>query len=131
VSTRPRLSEWESTWAFVAGGGLALIILAFALSAVRGPEGTNNLSGMMVIGVLLLISGTAGWMIQFRPWTQFDDQSTPLFTGHEDHHAHEPEGSAAYPPAPPVIVDPMNAFPPAESGHEDHSSGTADAHAAH
>lgn len=173
MSTRPHLSEWESTWAFVTGGGLLLIIMAFGLSAMRGADNNGALNGVLLIGVLLLAGGTAGWLVQFRPWRNFDDQSTPLYTGHEDHgsdghdtsahvaevhgedqpgetHVTEPDSAhkdaaaekvdidAHLPqifheaktmystpaeshteihsetlPPPPVIVDPMTAFPPA------------------
>ncbi len=92
MSTRPRLSEWESTWAFVAGGGLLLIILAFGLAAMRGSDNGGALNGMLLIGALLLVGGTIGWLVQFRPWTKFDDWSTPLFTGHDDHAAHGDQG---------------------------------------
>ncbi len=94
MSTRPRLSEWESTWAFVTGGGLLLIILAFGLSAIRGADAGGALNGMLVIGILLAIGGTAGWLIQYQPWKAFDDMSTPLYTGH-DAHGHDDAHSEA------------------------------------
>ena len=118
---RPRLSEWELTWAFVAGGGIVLIILALGMNAIHGPNldqnGSSTFGSMLIMGGLLLVGGTACWMIQLRPWRKFDNFSVPLYTGHHEIHAdhvevHEDESHAeAHEPLiPPVLIDPMTAF---------------------
>jgi predicted flap endonuclease-1-like 5' DNA nuclease len=85
------LNEWEHTWAYVAGGGLTLIMLAFGLAAIR--SGSNeSLVLMLVVGILLLIAGTVCWLVQLQPWKNFDDLTTPYYTGHAhhgDHAAHD------------------------------------------
>ncbi len=140
MSNRPHLSEWESTWAFVAGGGIILMILALGLNAMRGGDTSGTIGLIMLLGLILLVSGTGGWLVQYQPWKKFDDLTTPLYTGHEGHdhaadaahaephvEAHDaPHATIIYNPlhdepvyepplAPPVIMDPMSTFPPETS----------------
>jgi predicted flap endonuclease-1-like 5' DNA nuclease len=103
VPFRRKLTETESICAFVAGGGVVLIMLAFLMTSARVggiDPGNRWLNLLMFIGVLLLLAGVAGWLTLTRPWTKFDDWKTPLFTGHEDaeEHAegHEVEAHAAH-----------------------------------
>jgi len=148
------LTDWEHIWAYAAGGGLTLIILAFGIAATR--SGSNEgLILVLVTGTLFLIGGTAGWLIQVQPWKNFDDLTTPYYTGHahhddhaasDDHADHEIQAAIAEMsdanitvgepyahdfggghiehvdvapivaaqvdlPPPPVILDPMSAFP--------------------
>lgn len=87
---RPKLTESESTLAFVAGGGLALVMLALLLSSARGSVGgAQTLDLMLGVGILLLVGGSIGWAFITKPWKNFDDWSTPLYTGHDDHAAHD------------------------------------------
>lgn len=96
MQVRRKLTEFESTMAFVIGGGMALIMIAFALAAARGNEANYSaLSIMLVIGALLFVVGMFTWLFVRRPWTEYDDWSVPHYTG-EDHHdapapAHEEE----------------------------------------
>jgi len=70
------------------------------------------------MGGLLLIGGTACWMIQLRPWRKFDDFSVPLYTGHHDTHgihADHAETDTSHESShdqltPPVMIDPLTAF---------------------
>ncbi len=103
VPFRQKLTETESICAFVAGGGLALIMLAFHMTSARVgaiDPGNRWLNLLMFVGVLLLLAGVAGWLTLTRPWTKFDDWKTPLYTGHEgaEDHAggHEAESHAAH-----------------------------------
>lgn len=134
-SRRPRLSEWELTWAFVAGGGIALIIVALGLNALNGASNDANsastFNSLLIMGGLLLVGGTACWLIQLRPWRHYDDFSVPAYTGHHDDHAthaaatdhavHDDHAPASQPATsinaapiipPPVMIDPMSAFSP-------------------
>ncbi len=130
MSNRPHLSAGESTWAFVAGGGLILIILYFWLTALGGTGNANALGFVGLIGLVLLVGGTVSWLAQFRPWLVFDDMSTPLYTGHAHHDDHTPqtehdaEAGTAHAtmsytepplPPPPVIIDPLSGFGAASS----------------
>jgi len=40
----------------------------------------------------LFVVGTAAWLIIVHPSKNFDDWSTPLYTGHTDHAAHDTAG---------------------------------------
>jgi predicted flap endonuclease-1-like 5' DNA nuclease len=108
------------TWAFVAGGGILLIILALGLNAVLGTSNSDSsgtFTSMMIMGGLLLVGGTVCWMIQLRPWRKFDDFSIPLYTGHHDTHAAHVETAEIHetahePLTPPVMIDPMAVFSP-------------------
>ena len=129
VSSRPQLSEDETTWAFVIGGGMLLIMLALGLNAIQGAGNSNALSVILPIGGLLAIGGTIGWLAQFRPWRKYDDLTTPLYTGHSEHDSNEKrvedsgytehQGQQIGPPlTPPVISDSIEAFSPDESQTE-------------
>jgi hypothetical protein len=90
VQTRQKLTETEVTLAFIVGGGLTLIILGYGLAAAQSGVPTfdpSRLNVMMVIGAILFVVGTAAWLIIVHPWKNFDDWSTPLYTGHDDHGA--------------------------------------------
>ncbi len=126
ITSRPQLSEDETTWAFVIGGGLLLIMLALGLNAMQGAGNSNALSVILPIGGLLAVGGTIGWLAQFRPWRKYDDLTTPFYTGHAGHDAHEaheehtaqeethsePAQQIEPPLTPPVIADPIEAFSP-------------------
>jgi predicted flap endonuclease-1-like 5' DNA nuclease len=88
VEFRKKLTEFESTMAFVVGGGMTLIILAFMLASARGAESNfTTLNIMLIVGAGLLVLGLIAWSFVNRPWeTGHDDWSVPLYTGHDAHH---------------------------------------------
>jgi predicted flap endonuclease-1-like 5' DNA nuclease len=95
VLFRKKLTEAESTAAFVVGGGLTLFIIGFLLASARSalPNPTNtggrgSIDFVMVVGALLFVAGVAGWLVITRPWKNFDDWSTPHYTGHPHHEEH-------------------------------------------
>ncbi len=92
VSVRQKLTEPEAIVAFVIGAGITLILAAVGLAAAQ--NGTPNfdasrLNIILVIGGLLVLLGVFAWLMVVRPWKNFDDWSTPLYTGHDDHGAHD------------------------------------------
>jgi hypothetical protein len=97
-STRPHLSGDEIAWAFVVGVGLLLVMLALGISAAQGSDSTGTLAILEAIGFLFIIGGSLGWALEFRPWKNFDDLKTPLYTGHahDDHHAPSTETTAEH-----------------------------------
>lgn len=99
MSVRQKLSETESTFAFIIGGGLFLLMTGFGIAALRPGSGDNPLTnGLMIVGAGLFIAGSILWAIVTEPWRNFDNWSKPLFTGHDDHHAdvaHEDHAPAA------------------------------------
>jgi len=75
--------------AFVVGGGLTLFILGFFLSSAQSQlQGYDpaRLNIMMIVGAMLLVAGIVGWLFLTQPWKNFDDWSTPLYTGHDEAH---------------------------------------------
>ncbi len=101
MSFRPKLTEMESTAAFVVGGGLALLILGYLLaSAQSGVSGfdASRLNIVMIVGAFLFVGGIALWLATAQPWKNFDDWSTPLYTGHHDEHAPASHAEAAHEP---------------------------------
>jgi len=89
VQTRQKLTEFESTIAFVVGGGLILLMLVFGLASASGGSDVSRLNLFLLLGALLLFGGTLVWLFTSRPWSKHDDWSEPLYTGHahDEHHA--------------------------------------------
>jgi len=93
MSVRERLSAVEQYVAYVIGLGIVLAIIAMLLTGFGNVSSTST-TGMLLVGLALVVIGSAAWLYLARPWTKFDDLTTPYYTGHEDHGAHE-EASAA------------------------------------
>lgn len=93
MQTRQKLTEFESTIAFVIGGGLILLMLVFGLASASGGGDVSRLNLFLLLGGLLLLGGTLVWLFTARPWLKRDDWSEPLYTGHE-HEAHHAEGES-------------------------------------
>ncbi len=89
MQTRQKLTEFESTIAFVVGGGLILLMLVFGLASASGGSDVSRLNLFLLLGALLLFGGTLVWLFTSRPWSKHDDWSEPLYTGHahDEHHA--------------------------------------------
>jgi predicted flap endonuclease-1-like 5' DNA nuclease len=95
VEIRQKLTEFESTIAFVIGGGLILMMLVFGLASASGGSDVSRLNLFLVLGALLFFGGTIVWLFASRPWLNHDDWSEPLYTGHE-HEAHHAEPAEAH-----------------------------------
>lgn len=94
MQVRQKLTEFESTIAFVIGGGLILLMLVFGLASASGGTDVSRLNLFLILGALLLFGGTLVWLFTSRPWLKHDDWSEPLYTGHE-HEEHHAEGAEA------------------------------------
>jgi predicted flap endonuclease-1-like 5' DNA nuclease len=89
MPVRRKLTELESTLAFTIGGGLALLIMGFALASIQSALPnfvSQSLSLVMIVGGLLFVGGVVAWLVGAQPWKNFDDWSQPLFTGHDAAH---------------------------------------------
>ncbi|MBN2305867.1 MAG: hypothetical protein JXQ72_15395, partial [Anaerolineae bacterium] len=118
MSARDKLSQQEQWLAYLIGAGITLIIVGFVLNGLGTIDDSNITTSLILIGLALLVIGAGAWLILLRPWTQFDDLTTPHYTGHhaadhaEDHaedHAAEPEAvaetvAAVVEPAPEPVV---------------------------
>ncbi|MBO9309574.1 MAG: hypothetical protein J7551_07310 [Chloroflexi bacterium] len=93
MQVRQKLTEFESTIAFVIGGGLILLMLVFGLASASGGSDVSRLNLFLLLGALLLFGGTLVWLFASRPWSKYDDWSEPLYTGH-DHDDHSAEVGA-------------------------------------
>ncbi len=106
VPVRRKLTETESTLAFLIGGGLTLIILAFLLASAQAGAGFDGsrLVFLIYLGALFIVVGVVAWMIMVHPSKNFDNWSTPLYTGHEhdEPHAETPADHAPVVAAQPV-----------------------------
>lgn len=122
MTVRQKLSETESTFAFVVGLGLALLMFGFGIAAIQAGSGDNTFAnGMMIVGGLLFAVGCVLWVLVTEPWRNFDNWSKPLFTGHDSHHAeaaHEDHAPASEyvepalePPAPAKAVPVVESKP--------------------
>ena len=105
MSFRDRLSVVEQYLAYVIGLGIALAIIALLLMGL-GNTSSSSTNGMLLVGLALIVIGTAAWLFLERPWTQYDDLTTPDYTGHHEDHAEEAVAEAP--------AEPLNALPPAE-----------------
>ncbi len=96
--------------AFVIGGGLTLFILGFFLSSAQSQlQGYDpaRLNIMMIVGGMLVVSGIVGWLFLTQPWKNFDDWSTPLYTGHDEaHHAASPHAETPHEAAHEDVAEP-------------------------
>lgn len=127
MSVRERLSAVEQYVAYVIGLGIALAIIAMLLIGFGSVSSTST-TGMLLVGLALVVIGVAAWLYLARPWTKFDDLTTPYYTGHEEHAEPQAELPAATlsagvpaPPAEPetaveaALGDAIPAAPPVES----------------
>lgn len=116
MQVRQKLTEFESTIAFVIGGGLILLMLVFGLASASGGTDVSRLNLFLILGALLLFGGTLVWLFTSRPWLKYDDWSEPLYTGHEheEHHAEGAETVAEHAEAPAETLAHAGAAEPSE-----------------
>ncbi|MFN8378755.1 MAG: hypothetical protein U0452_08795 [Anaerolineae bacterium] len=76
-----------------AGFGLVMIIIALAVSVVAGESAAYLVSGAIVVGLVLMVIGIAGWLVVVQPWRHFDDINQPLDDGHGHGHAADPHAA--------------------------------------
>jgi hypothetical protein len=99
VTVRQKLTESETTLAFIVGGGMTLLIIGFLLAAAQAGDPSfdgSRLNILMIVGGFLMVAGTIGWFVITQPWNNFDDWSTPLYTGHDTHHGAHHDAPATH-----------------------------------
>jgi predicted flap endonuclease-1-like 5' DNA nuclease len=87
--------------AYIAGAGIFLAMAALILIAL-GAADSNLTTSLLIVGLVILALGTAGWLYFLRPWQKFDDLKTPYYTGH-----HEPAVVKAEEPAVEAVAEPV------------------------
>jgi hypothetical protein len=73
--------------AMIGGLGITLMMLALGIGVIL-PDAPSDIIGLVVaLGVGLLITSIAGWIVAVRPYEHFDDITEPQYHGH-DHDEH-------------------------------------------
>lgn len=118
MPAQERLHPVDQLLAYFMGLGIIIAIIAFWLGSLEGVN-TALASSLLLVGLAILILGTIAWLYLSRPWTTFDDLTTPYYTGGHDEpdvalmvsEAAPPAVEEAAPPAP--VEEPADAAPPA------------------
>jgi hypothetical protein len=79
------------TFAFVAGGGILLMLTALVVGVID-PNAGGVIGLLFVLGVAGMLSGIIAWIATVRPFTHFDDINIPLYHGHVHEHPDEEPG---------------------------------------
>lgn len=73
--------------AFIAGGGLTLMVVAAGVGVVQGENATSGLVSVLFgVGAAALLIGIIAWFAVVQPHKHFDDINVPMDTGHHDDH---------------------------------------------
>jgi hypothetical protein len=76
--------------AMIGGLGITLMMLALGIGVVL-PDAPSVIGLVVALGVGLLITSIAGWIIATRPYEHFDDITVAQYHGH--HHEEESSDS--------------------------------------
>lgn len=117
MNVRARLTQTEQLLAFLIGAGIVLAIVALMLAAF-GTVDSNLTNSLLLVGIAFIVIGIIAWLVMVRPWEEFDDLQTPLYTGHHEPDAHAaPEVPAVPTGAAPVVTsaEAVEAAEPAEA----------------
>jgi predicted flap endonuclease-1-like 5' DNA nuclease len=118
VPAQEKLNRDDQIVAYVAGLGIAIVIIAFILMGLGTVDSGDAVTFGVIPGVALIIISIGYWFYQVKPWSKFDDLTTPAFTGHAEHEEvapvkeAEPEVKAAA--KAPVVEKPAAKAPTAE-----------------
>lgn len=94
MNVREKLTPTEQALAWVIGLGILLAIIALILFGLDIVDNDDITISLLIVGLAIAILGIGAWLILVRPWTEFDDLKTPLYTN-QGEHAH---GEAAAEP---------------------------------
>jgi len=85
----PALNQEEYIIAGIGGTGVLLMMVAGMVNAFGTTEEILGLglTQIALIGLVLVAIAAVLWLALLRPWQDFDDLTTPYYTGHDhDHH---------------------------------------------
>jgi len=85
VPAQEKLSPTEQYLAYVIGGGVIIAMAALFFAALGTVQDDRYTITMLTVGLAVIISGVAAWLILLHPWEKFDDLRTPYFTGQDEH----------------------------------------------
>jgi predicted flap endonuclease-1-like 5' DNA nuclease len=113
VPAQEKLSPTEQYLAYLTGLGVVITIVALFLIALGTIENDDITTSLLIVGIVIIALGVAGWLILVRPWERFDDLKTPHYTGHEEHAPTAPSAAEAVPPVERAAQVQAAAAPPA------------------
>jgi predicted flap endonuclease-1-like 5' DNA nuclease len=85
VPAQEKLSPTEQYLAYVIGGGVIIAMAALFFAALGTVQDDRYTISVLIVGLAVIVSGAAAWMVLLRPWEKFDDLKTPYYTGHDEH----------------------------------------------
>lgn len=85
MNVRKNLTPTEQSLAWVIGLGITLVVIALFLTALGTIENDDITISLLIVGIAIAILGIGAWLILVRPWTEFDDLKTPMFTNENEH----------------------------------------------
>ena len=85
MNVRKKLTPTEQSLAWVIGLGITLVVIALFLTALGTIENDDITISLLIVGIAIAILGIGAWLILVRPWTEFDDLKTPMFTNENEH----------------------------------------------
>lgn len=86
----------EFSFATAIGAGILFLMLAYWRSSTFGGAPNNVDTILLIMGLLFLVISTILWVMFLSPWKNFDDWSTPLYTGHDEHHSDDHAAPSEY-----------------------------------
>lgn len=106
MPARERLHPVEQLLAYFMGLGIIIAIIAFWLGSLENVDEALA-SSLLLVGLAVLSLGTIAWLYLCRPWTTYDDLTTPHYSGHHD----DPDTALLVPEAAPPAVMAEPALP--------------------
>ncbi|MGQ9889252.1 MAG: hypothetical protein ACUVSX_12290 [Aggregatilineales bacterium] len=81
--------------AFIAGAGLAMMVVTAAVGVIQGENASAEALGLLfALGVVFLIGGVGAWLAVERPFAHFDDINVPAPDEHHHDDDHQPADAA-------------------------------------
>ncbi len=119
MPAQEKLSPTEQYLAYLTGLGIVITVVALFLIALGTIENDNIATSLLIVGIVIIVLGVAGWLLLVRPWERFDDLKTPHYTGHEEHVETAAPVAEAAAPAEAVAQAEAPVTPPAPAAAPD------------
>jgi predicted flap endonuclease-1-like 5' DNA nuclease len=94
VPAQEKLSPTEQLLAYLIGAGVLIAVVAFFANVIGVANKDLTLS-LLLVALALIVVGIGAWLYLLQPWKNFDDLTTPHYTGHDDHAHDKTEAAAA------------------------------------
>lgn len=94
MPAQEKLNRDDQIVAYVAGLGITIVIIAFILMGLGTVDSGDAVTFGVIPGIALIIISIGYWFYQVKPWSKFDDLTTPAFTGHAKREEEAPTKEA-------------------------------------